>query len=844
VADLPLILAGPIVRRVEPELATVWVALRERRHVKLDVWRGPIAAGTRPAPDFAGKGRPTIRVGPSLHIGLATVTPTGDLLQPEQTYSYDVSLGKSAEGAFSENLGSLGLLKDRDNEKNENVHLALGYEAGRLPTFVLPPKELKDLRLLHGSCRRPQVDVPDAMVFIDDLLREARDDPKGRPHQLFLTGDQIYADDVGNGLMLMMLALGERLLGEERVPTRWPHLDPKRPVTFEPVGRFFAPRYRQLPILEDARFTTVDGENHLISLADFAAHYLLVWNRELWGPIPTFEQYFKDSEDFLKTQLALDGMSDDTANKLRQIFKALDPPDDPTADPGDKKPKERVAEGFVRHIGVLTRFRDGLPRVRRALANIATYMMFDDHEITDDWFLSSAWRDRALTSPLGRTIFRNGLVAYALFQGWGNDPTVLERSDEPHAKLRALIEKLVPEEDEKTFTPDPQAAPAIDKLLGFSGAAPEFVRWHYTAGGPKHHVLVLDCRNQRSYRSRLSGPGNISLEGLKEQIPDRPPPPGTEVTVVISSLTVLGPPVIDAILGPLVFRIFDLASNKNKPGIPGLDPDAIEAWPYDDLAFEALLARLQPLRRVVFLSGDVHFGTSAAMTYWKQGVPDPTRFAQFTSSGLKNQFKKYVANPERSLAFLQALASTGVLMERLGWETRRDDRVKVPPGVVVKPALRFRLGENPVIVPTTGWPKGTTNSETDWSWRMEIVEDRRPDAERPKGARPADLVPGQPGVDVADDVDGYRKVAARHVAQLDRMSFGRRLVFASNVGRVSFERSELGASGRFAVKAIHELFAQRLDDSPEDDASPQPYTRHEVSLEHDGSEPPKIGDQA
>ena len=32
------------------------------------------------------------------------------------------------------------------------------------------------------------------------------------------------------------------------------------------------------------------------------------------------------------------------------------------------------------------------------------------------------WRDRVLTSPLGRTIIRNGLVSFVLFQGWGNDP--------------------------------------------------------------------------------------------------------------------------------------------------------------------------------------------------------------------------------------------------------------------------------------------------------------------------------------------------------------------------------------------------------------------------------------
>src|SRR4029450_14059731 len=70
----------------------------------------------------------------------------------------------------------------------------------------------------------------------------------------------------------------------------------------------------------------------------------------------------------------------------------------------------------------LTEFRRTLPKVRRALANTPTYMIFDYHEITDDWYLNPIWRDRVLTNPLGRTIIRNGMLAYALFQGWGNDP--------------------------------------------------------------------------------------------------------------------------------------------------------------------------------------------------------------------------------------------------------------------------------------------------------------------------------------------------------------------------------------------------------------------------------------
>jgi hypothetical protein len=41
-----------------------------------------------------------------------------------------------------------------------------------------------------------------------------------------------------------------------------------------------------------------------------------------------------------------------------------------------------------------------------------------------------------------------------------------------------------------------------------------------------------------------------------------------------------------------------------------------EAWSPDPAAFEALLAALVPFRRVVILSGDVHYGFAGSVAYW------------------------------------------------------------------------------------------------------------------------------------------------------------------------------------------------------------------------------------
>ena len=78
------------------------------------------------------------------------------------------------------------------------------------------------------------------------------------------------------------------------------------------------------------------------------------------------------------------------------------------------------------HRKLLRHFEGGLAKVRRVLANIPTYMMFDDHDVTDDWNLNPLWLDRVLTTPLGVTIVRNAFITYALFQDWGNDPLKYE----------------------------------------------------------------------------------------------------------------------------------------------------------------------------------------------------------------------------------------------------------------------------------------------------------------------------------------------------------------------------------------------------------------------------------
>jgi hypothetical protein len=429
-----------------------------------------------------------------------------------------------------------------------------------------------------------------------------------------------------------------------------------------------------------------------------------------------------------------------------------------------------------------------------------------------------------------------------VFQGWGNDPkrfaeTIPLPTPTPSPQLDLLGKTQLLFPSGASMPPVDTVATEIDLLLGLDGKDPP-VKWHYAIEGPKHRVQVLDCRTRRTFASRVSGPGNVSPEALAEQLPPGPLPAGLEVLVLVSSLTVLGTPIIDELLGPMLFRLFDLGHG-NTSTMPGLNPDAIEAWPYDPKVFESLLKRLEPYKRVVLLSGDVHFATSAGLSYWKNGATTPARFAQFIASALQNLFRDEVRMAGQYMKFMQTVIEGKIGIERLGWNTSSSDLIQVPAGELASPALRDRLRKTPVLLPTEGWPEGTAENPLhppDWTWRMDIVRDERPEIERPSSVRPVDLVPGDPEADIATDLNGYRKAIVRHVKHMDKqkdnLAHARQILFASNLGQVHFER-HADPDGR--LHAIHQLYALATHDL----AATQPsiVMRHEVALEVNQSSP-------
>jgi len=179
--DLPLLLAGPVLRRVESDLVCVWIATSQPCNASLLLFDGgDVAASDTPLGDqraeWLSAMQPTLPIGPHLHVLAITLdlrTPGGNAVRsngallPNRTYSYDLNFFTRDDPATRHTLLTEGLLDDP---------LPLGYDRGELPSFVTPPAEREQLVILHGSCRELFAVPP---VEDEPALDEADFEPPG-----------------------------------------------------------------------------------------------------------------------------------------------------------------------------------------------------------------------------------------------------------------------------------------------------------------------------------------------------------------------------------------------------------------------------------------------------------------------------------------------------------------------------------------------------------------------------------------------------------------------------------------------------------------------------------------
>ena len=583
-SSLPLILAGPMLRRTEPHSVTVWLVLKASRIVTLRISRKD--AEGKLVQQLEGT-RHTVRLGDHLHIVAVTARTSleHERLAWGELYYYNLLFQNDGvpESQWAEALADLnspGILTPDPSLADPLRRLV--YPGHPLPSFVLPAEDLNDLKILHGSCRKPHGVGKEMLSAIDAMLESATEDPTSRPQQLFMTGDQIYGDDVATPLMFTLIDAGNFLFQgneEELLPL------------VKKTARMLAPGTRSEVVHNLALFTTTSSHNQLLSFAEYATMYLFVWSDSLWpDDLPT---------------------ADDIWNAYPEV----------RPQPAVQK---KAANTYEDSIERLRTFRSTLPQVRRALANISTYMICDDHDVTDDWYLDGAWCRRVLASTLGHRVVRNALVAYALFQAWGNTP---DQFEEPHGL--ALLNALDNWRGEESNAKEETIVHAIGLPASFEGTgelahAEQALRWHYTFTGPRYQLIVMDTRTQRLYRSPSEFPGLLAPDAIERQIVVAMHK-DVEVTIIISAAPVLGVGFVESIQFWSRLRIKENYTYDR------------EAWDLEWGTFQQFLNIVSTMKSVVFLSGDVHYAFGASLEYWNLVRNTTAKMVNFISSPLRNE---------------------------------------------------------------------------------------------------------------------------------------------------------------------------------------------------------------
>jgi hypothetical protein len=601
-SSLPWVLAGPILRKVTSKSVTVWVALQEKATLTLSVTddkNSEVAVGTRD----------TVAVGASLHIGAVTANIKADDLKEGVVYHYDIGFWnaqRSATLATGTNSASLGY-----------------GTASTLPGFSLPPADLTKVRLFHGSCRMPHGSGVDALALLDVLIGQAADNATERPHQLLLTGDQIYADDVAAALLPLLTDAGDYLLyGASTVAEQLPV-----------VGLTSAiPPYWRYHWLDQAGFTSDDMRSHLMSFAEYLAMYLFTWSDVLW-PLSGTSVDLPTDETIKRLTDHLDAASSDIQKQWK------------------KHPQTEIySDANDVQIHYATLFR-----VRRALANIPTAMIFDDHEITDDWNMTLGFAHDVYSNPLARRVVQNGMVAYALCQHWGNLPEDFDSPTKPGGALLALLDSKGPTDYAANYSSNStqlQKIVGVRITPGWRDADPASLTYNYTLEGTAYQVIVTDTRTWRTFPDGNNTTAHFlpatPSDQLKAQISNAPALNGRASLVVVTTNAPPTEPIRTAGRHPTLTRTFGDSDN----------PDIYDGWDLPSVPFDRLLVALcnrlptvggKKKGWVVVLSGDVHHGFSAHLKYRPTtpfesttAQPAATVFVELVASSFKKQSKNTV----------------------------------------------------------------------------------------------------------------------------------------------------------------------------------------------------------
>ncbi len=571
--QLPELIAGPILRHTTAHKVVWWLVTS-----KAQVIKPKLLNANNDALDIASTSvtQDSFCVGQHAYIHLISVEQK-DLITEGELYSYDL---------LSEQGGS------EDAQKSLLKHSPhLCHDGFDLPNFRFN-KVLR--KVAQGSCRKPHFNGKDALPQLDEQVKaelnsdavQSNDHNLRRPDMMLMTGDQVYVDDVAGPMLhaihqvIDLLGLHEESFEGATVANlqelkQHKHgfyqrelLLPEIEANDKLEKAFFAAKRKPV-------FTSVNARNHLIALSEMLAMYMLSWSANLW--------------DFIE----------------------LDKTD------VDEEHREKYAEES-KHIKAFT---ETLSQVQRAMAHVPNYMIFDDHDVTDDWNLTRGWEEQVYGHAFSKRIIGNAITAYFLCQGCGNPRTELAEMFEEFAKVFST-EKLAQQTSKNTDKSTKQCCEVkhqelIEYLFDFD-------QWHYQLDtSPPVHVLDTRTQRWRSESSLNKPSGLMDWEALCELQHNLK---GCESVIMVSAAPVYGVKFIE-----MVQKIFTLFGG-------ALIVDA-ENWMAHRGTASVMLNIFRHIKtppNFIILSGDVHYSfVYDVKLRFRRNSPSIT---QFTSSGLHNQF--------------------------------------------------------------------------------------------------------------------------------------------------------------------------------------------------------------
>ncbi|WP_069759292.1 alkaline phosphatase D family protein [Streptomyces sp. LUP47B] len=271
------------------------------------------------------------------------------------------------------------------------------------------------------------------------------------------------------------------------------------------------------------------------------------------------------------------------------------------------------------------------PEVRWLLSTVPSCMIFDDHDVIDDWNTSASWVEDMRTVSWWRERLLSGLMSYWVYQHLGNlSPAALD-TDPLYSVVR-------------------RSADGTDELRAFACRAEAdaaTVRWSYRRDFGRTRLLMVDSRAARvldeENRSMLD-PGEA--EWLRDQVLEERA--SYDHLLIGTSLPWLLPHLVhDAEAWDAALCRGDRGARWARFGEDLRRKADLEHWAAFPASFAALADLIAEVgsgpeapATVLVLSGDVHHAY-VAEPKWHSGGPE-ARVLQLTCSPVHNSVPSYI----------------------------------------------------------------------------------------------------------------------------------------------------------------------------------------------------------